>query len=197
MTSNPDQSPDSPGKPSPARPSSALRGDWVLVIARILFLLALVLMVVPVYEVWQADEDTDFDGWEARTTFCLVTGFCLLVVSAVLSGLRKFKLLQSGTILRAWCLSDEHRYGAPSWDELQNMGGTKGLFTWVMDGVGMIAVVFLLAWGACVKCNTEPIFAAVFLTFAVLYPSMAKRSQRTREALFGDPSRGESRRSSR
>ena len=158
-----------------------------------LSLLACVLIAMPMYELLQANENTDFDAWDVRSNFYLATAFCLMIAAAVLLGLRQYKS-QPDVILRASRLSDEHLSGAPSWDELQKKGGTRRLFAWLMDCVSMIAGVFFFALVACMICNTRPILAAVCLTLAVLFPSLAKRSHRTREVLFGVPSRDKSRR---
>lgn len=195
MTSNPDESPDSPGKPSPARPSSASSRDWVLVTANVLFVVAFVPIAMMLYELLHTNEDTDFVGVGNRVYFCMGAVFCFATISAVLFGVRQYKL-QVGTIFEPSRISDASLSSEPSLDELQKKGGMKRLFVWLWDCVSMIAVVFCFALGACMKCNTQPLFAAVFLTFAVLYPSMAKRTHRQREVLFGEPSKDESRRSS-
>ena len=191
MTSNPDESPDSPSNPSPTGSPSASSRDWLLVTSRILLLLSFVGIAMMLSELWRWNEETDVVGMVDRVLFYSLTAVFLGTVSAVLLVLRQLKMLP-GMNLMASRLSAQHLPGAPSWDELQKKGGAKQvLFAWLMDGVSMIAGVFLFALAACMTSETQPILAAVFLTFAVLFPAMMKSSHRTRQAIFGVPSRDE------
>jgi len=141
-------------------------------------------------ELWRLNEETDVVGMVDRVVFYSLTAVFLGTVSAVLLALRQLKLLPDMNLM-ASRLSDEHLHGAPSWDELQEKDGRRKLFAWLWDCVSMIAGVFLFALGACMMSETQPILAAVFLTFAVLFPAMMKSSHRTRQAIFGVPSRDE------
>jgi len=184
MTSNPDESPDSPSNPSPTGSPSASSRDWLLVTSRILLLLSFVGIAMMLSELWRLNEETDVVGMVDRVVFYSLTAVFLGTVSAVLLALRQLKLLPDMNLM-ASRLSAEHLHGAPSWDELQEKDGRRKLFAWLWDCVSMIAGVFLFALGACMMSETQPILAAVFLTFAVLFPAMMKSSHRTRQAIFG------------
>ncbi len=96
MTSNSDESPDSPNRPSPARPSSASSCDWLLVTARILFVIAFVPIGMMAYEGFDLSEATDIEGLMLRIYIYSGTAVGLGTVSAVLFAIRRCKLLRKG-----------------------------------------------------------------------------------------------------
>ena len=166
MPSNPDESPASPNNSS-----SASNRDWVLVIAKILFVFSFVVLALPVYEVFHMDENRDVDALGVPDYYYFVAAFCLIVGSAVLTGLRRLKLDPD-------MFSREVQSGAPSWNELQGKDGKRILYAWLMHGASLISGVLLFSLVACVICNTKPILAAVFLTFAILFPSIMRLSRK-------------------
>jgi hypothetical protein len=131
MTSNPDESPNSPSNPLPAESSSASSRDWVLVIARILFLLALVLIVIPMYELLNLNENTDMDAFELRVYFYTGTIVCLFV-SSVTIRVRQFQLHPNRALMASRIL-DAPQYGTLSLNDIQKKGGKKN--SWL--GCGM------------------------------------------------------------
>ena len=180
MPSNPDESPDSSSNLSPTGSPSASRRDWLLVTSRILIALMLLVLTMTLPEMWRMWNWTagdDVDGLGKGLVFYMTSFVCLGIIWGLVSGIRQFKL-QPDIVSRASRLSDEHLRGTPSWDELQEQGGTRKLFAWLMDGSSMIAGVFLCALGACITSSTQPILAAVFLTAAILFPSLIRLSRK-------------------
>ncbi len=86
---------------------------------------------------------------------------------------------------------DAPQYGTLSLNDIQKKGGTRKALAWLWDAVSTIAGVFGLVLVASMIVNTQPILAAVFLTMAILFPSMVKSSQRLREAISDVPPKDE------
>ncbi len=141
------------------------------------------------YELLHWNEDTDFVGVGNRVYFYMGAVFCFATISGVLLGVRQYKL-QVGTIFGPSRISDAPISSEPSLDELQKKGGMKKLFVWLWECVQMVAVVFSLALGACMTCNTRPFVAAVCLTFAIFYPMLVKRWNRKLEPFPGEKEGG-------
>lgn len=94
MPSNPYESPDSYEKPSPDRPQSTTRRDWILLTGNILFGLAFVPVAVMLYEYFTMNAATDVVRAGQQAYFWMVAAACLATVAAVLIGVARFKSLR-------------------------------------------------------------------------------------------------------